>query len=146
MSSWLVLASPGEGCPDLRPSSGSYLYLCWVIKTTSTAHPICRKWYINNFIACWYWLALTCMTQDYSALFEIHPLPLVFTLVSCNCPSKIEDWNHKWFQMMCVCRARVASFPGSPLILFLFFVGTRGEPWNKARARAIYTNEEVTSS
>ena len=48
--------------------------------------------------------------------------------------------------MMCVCRARVASFSGSPLVPFLFFVRTRGEPGNEARARAIYTNEEVTSS
>ena len=25
----------------------------------------------------------------------------VFTLVYCKCSSKIENWNHKWFQMLC---------------------------------------------
>ena len=37
----------------------SHLYLCLVM---NTADSTCRKWYIN-FIACWYELVLTCMTQ-----------------------------------------------------------------------------------
>ena len=93
LSSWLVLASPQWRMSDLRPSS---LVTC--TNLNAAADPTCRKWYVSNLITCWFgWLWHAWHKYCYSALLEIHPLPLVFTLVSCNCPS-IENWNHKWLQ------------------------------------------------
>ena len=63
---------------DQRPS-GLVTYTN-LHQVNTAANPTCRKWYISNLIACWYWLVLICMTQvllqcpiwDSSSAFGFH--------------------------------------------------------------------------
>ena len=133
-SSWLVFS---DGCL-IWPSSGSHLYLCGHMHKLASGQ---RRWKCNlqkmvheqpHCLLVWVDRDMYDTSNVTSALFEIHLLPLVSTLVSCNCPSKIEDWNHKWFQMMCVCRARVASF-------HFYFSSGRGESLGTRLGLGLFT-------
>ena len=103
MNEWLIFASPEWRCLmwdrlvcsceqtcvrssplPVQPAENSTL-------ATSLHVGIGWSWYVWHSI----------VTEPY---LRSHLCLSFFTLVSCNCPSNIENWNHKWFQM-CVCRS-----------------------------------------